>query len=259
MAQQFEYNGESKTLREWALQYNLNPKSLASRIRLQGLTIEEALNKPIEDKLIDLTGKVFSRWTVIEKADYVEGRHTYWICRCSCGTVRSIDGTCLRNGSTRSCGCLMKEENTVHGLNDTRIQNIWENMIQRCYNASAPNFHNYGERGIYVCDRWKNSLSNFFEDMGHPPEGMSIDRIDNNDGYFPANCRWATDSEQCRNSRQSRRWYINGVMYETALDAAVVHSVSKSTIMAWCLGKKDKDKWYPPKDGCYSELYYKEN
>ena len=259
MSQTFEYMGESKTIREWAIQYGINPKSLASRIRLQGLSIEEALITPIKDTIIDLTGQVFTRWTVIRRAEYQAGKHTHWLCKCSCGAERVIDSVCLRNGTSRSCGCLMKEENTIHRLNDSRVQTIWENMLQRCYNEEAPNYHNYGGRGIYVCDRWRYSLKNFFDDMGFPEEGLSLDRIDTNGPYSPENCRWATDSEQCRNSRQSRRWHINGVMYETALDAANALGVSKSTIRKWCLGKQDSNVWYPPKSGCWSELLYKEN
>lgn len=254
----YDYNGVTKTLTEWAREYGINPRSLASRIKLQGLTIAEALNKPIEERFIDLTGKVFTRWTVIKRADYVAGKHTHWICKCSCGKEKSIDGICLRNGSSRSCGCLMAEENRIHGLNDSRLQTVWENMIQRCKNENAPNYHHYGGRGIYVCDRWTN-IKNFAEDMGEPPEGMSLDRIDNNGPYSPDNCRWATGSEQCRNSRQSRRWHVHGVMYETAEEAGIANGVTKSVICSWCNGRTEKGRRIPPKDGCWSELYYKEN
>lgn len=99
--------------------------------------------------------------------------------------------------------------NYKHGKRHERIYQIWCGMIQRCRNPSNPFFPEYGGRGIFVCHRWCN-FQNFYEDMGDPPEGMSIERIDNDRGYEPENCKWATRVEQNRNRRRKRILTVNG-------------------------------------------------
>ena len=91
-----------------------------------------------------------------------------------------------------------------HGMYGTRVYRTWNMMIQRCHNERNPNFKHYGGRGIVVCDQWRKSFAAFYADVGDRPEGKSLDRIDNDRGYEPGNCRWATQAEQRRNTRTTK-------------------------------------------------------
>jgi hypothetical protein len=101
------------------------------------------------------------------------------------------------------------KKNTVHGKSYDRVHKIWDGMLQRCTNPKQKGFHRYGGRGITVCDRWR-SFENFLADMGEPPQGTSLDRINNDGNYEPSNCRWATAEEQANNRRNNRILTMDG-------------------------------------------------
>ena len=151
----------------------------------------------------NITGQRFGRLVVLEPRERGEKKTSqHWFCQCDCGKTTITRGTDLRLGRTRSCGCLRLR--TTHGGYSTRAWLSWHMMRQRCQIPSNPDYPNYGGRGITVCDRW-DKFENFFADMGERPEGLTLDRINNDGNYEPTNCRWATLSEQRLNQRDRPR------------------------------------------------------
>lgn len=154
-------------------------------------------------KLSIRPGEVFGAWTVL--ASEGDGKFS---CLCECGTVGVVRTGRLKQGRSRSCGC-RKGENislarTTHGLTGHPLFHVWSAMHQRCENPNHKSYDGYGGRGIVVCSRWSgpSGFPHFLEDMGEKPSpDHSIDRIDNEAGYSPDNCRWATRSQQQRNKR----------------------------------------------------------
>jgi hypothetical protein len=184
-------------------------------------------------KLIDLAGKRFGILTVIEQ---VEKRNKngqiIWLCKCSCGKEVLVLGHLLRKYRTRSCGCLRAEissiGNRTHGRSKDRVYRTYHTMLKRCLDKMHKQYKGYGGRGITVCDRWRESFENFFEDMGIPPtDKHQIDRINNNGNYEPNNCRWVTNKENCRNKRNCKMLSYRGItksLPEWAEDANILRS-----------------------------------
>lgn len=139
------------------------------------------------------------RFGSLTAVGYHEGK---WLCRCDCGeNTRVLTGN-LRQGNTKSCGCLSRRK---HGMAHSREYGVWKQMIQRCENQNNAAYANYGGRGIEVCERW-HSFPNFIADMGkRPGDGFQIDRIDNDDGYHPTNCRWVPPKANLSNKRTNVR------------------------------------------------------
>ncbi len=162
---------------------------------------------------IDLVGRRFSR-LVVTALDGVRAKKRYWLCRCDCGRHTVVSGSNLGR-CIFSCGCLQREvargsgaKTRKHGQRFTREYAAWNSARDRCTNPRSHAWHNYGGRGITMCDRWRCLFESFFVDMGECPAGFELDRIDNERGYEPGNCRWTTRSENAKNRRQRER--VNG-------------------------------------------------
>lgn len=170
---------------------------------------------------IDLAGKRIGKWMVTEYT-LVKNKKTYWLCICDCGNKKYVTSQYLRNGDSKSCGCLRKEVckriATTHGLSKIPEYRIWAKIKYRCYDKNCDKYENYGGMGVIVCDRWFNSFENFFHDVGvRPSPKHSIDRFPNTAGnYEPTNFRWATHKQQCRNRRKNVLINHNGIRLVSA-------------------------------------------
>jgi hypothetical protein len=149
---------------------------------------------------LDITGQRFGLLVVVQASPLRQSNGgCMWDCICDCGKTTTTAQWNLKNGGTKSCGCLKAHNNFRHGKAATGMYDSWVSMIQRCTNPNSPAFEKYGKCGISVCERWLSSFKNFLEDMGERPEGTSIDRIDPTGNYEPSNCRWANKTEQMYN------------------------------------------------------------
>lgn len=185
-------------------------------------------------RIVDLTGQKFHRWTVQGMSHQV-GSMVYWHCVCECGTERPVFGGDLKRGGSKSCGCLTREVSAVrlrrHGLSGHAAYSSWQSMKTRCENPNDDNYHLYGGRGISVCPQWQ-TFDGFWTDMGPSwRHGGTIDRIDNDKGYEPGNCRWRTPKQQANNRRTNRMIQTpKGLMNVT--EAAAAFGISRATIFA---------------------------
>lgn len=162
---------------------------------------------------IDLQGRRFGHWTVLEKSG------ANWSCRCDCGVTKDVFGNNLVRGLSQSCGCFGRLASAAakvkHGAsardNTTPEYTAWLGMRGRCLNPNNKHFKDYGGRGIVICARW-DDFSAFLEDMGSRPSSKhSVERDAVNGNYEPTNCRWGTIAEQASNKRNSVKITAHGV------------------------------------------------
>ncbi len=169
-------------------------------------------------KTNDISNQRFNKLVAIKPHHKNKRLEWVWLCRCDCGKDSLVTSYNLLIGHTKSCGCLRYRKGKdstshKHGDNNKRIYDIYYCMYNRCYNKNNTMYENYGGRGIKICDHWldKNEgYVNFKNDMGEPPKDHSIDRINNNLGYSPENCRWATSKTQSRNMRNNINYTYKG-------------------------------------------------
>lgn len=166
----------------------------------------------------DLEGQRFGRLLVISSAPHDKWNESMWLCRCDCGITKVIKALRLRQGKTKSCGCFQIEARYKHGMRPVGGGSppeyaIWDSMKQRCHNPKHPSYHNYGGRGITVCNRWRTSFKDFYADLGsRTTPKHTIDRINNEGNYEPGNVRWATRHENNMNTRKQSRKVLREVI-----------------------------------------------
>lgn len=195
---------------------------------------------------INLKGKKFGEWTVIQLADQHNGAFL-WECQCSCGQKSLVSMSNLRGKiSTKCIKCgreKASEKITTHGRTKTTEYKIWSGMKTRCYNKNNQAYKNYGGRGITICDKWRKSFQAFYDYIGKRPSNKhTIDRINNDRNYEPGNVRWATRHEQANNKRPSK---LNKLTGEEA--KYILNEYSKEKKSALELAKKF--------NVCYQTIY----
>ncbi len=185
-------------------------------------------------RAIDMTGKKYSSITAIRPSGVSASRDIKWLFLCDCGVEFEANGYHARTGKITTCPKCASERSRVstlkHGLTGTVEFSTWTEIKTRCYNKKRPEYKNYGGRGIKVCERWLESFENFLLDMGPRPDGMSIDRKDNDGDYSPENCQWSTRTDQANNKRNNHKITIDGITKNRA-EWAKEYGISSSAIL----------------------------
>lgn len=185
-----------------------------------------------------MEGQRFGMLTVVESAGKNKHRMALWKCKCDCGGVIILQRGSLISGNTKTCGCKTNDLKSTHGhkrnvpgakYRGSKTYVCWAAMKSRCSNPRHKNWKDYGGRGIKVCEEWMQ-FENFLNDMGERPDGMTIERLDNNLGYCKSNCRWVRNETQQMNRRNNLRITIKGET-KIASEWARVAGINKETFL----------------------------
>lgn len=181
-------------------------------------------------KRIDRTGEKYGNWTIIEFYSKYGACDAKWLCKCKCGTEKPVIFRSLASGASTSCGCgaidARIKKLTKHGYARTRTYKSWHAMHQRCQGKGGHEI--YQARNIVVCERW-NDFNNFLLDMGGRPPHKTLDRINNDDGYYKENCRWATALQQMNNRHVCKKHTVDGALM-TITEAARKYNAGISMV-----------------------------
>lgn len=198
---------------------------------------KEQYKRMIDNTNKKYIGQKYNRLTIISY-NSIKNNHRYYNCRCDCGNIKVVDIKHLKGGKIKSCGCLWEENKheyrKIHGFsNKEHLYSTWKGIKHRCYCKTAKRYKDYGGRGITMCEDWKNSYISFRDWAINNGwiEGLTIDRIDNDKGYYPENCRFVTYKEQNRNQRSNVFLSYNGKTMILA-DWEKETGISRETISA---------------------------
>lgn len=191
----------------------------------------------------EFIGMKFGKLEVIKYLYTNEKRKTIYLCKCECGNLKEIKRNSLVSGHTKSCGCIKKTGNLKHGQRNTKLYGTWLNIKDRCNNKNNSHFKYYGKKGIKMCDEWTNDFATFMKwalENGYV-EGLSIERIDNNKGYNPNNCKWIAKEKQARN-RSSTKFQIINEKKMSLIEISKKFNIKPSTIYArYRRGKRNEE------------------
>ena len=184
--------------------------------------------------LKDLTDQQFGSWKVLHEVDRSKSGQRVWRCSCSCGTESLVTQGNLSSGKSTKCvSCAAKVSHVKHGMGaeSSGLYSVWKSMKSRCYNPNRNSYARYGARGISVCDSWM-TFENFLADMGATYQtGLTLDRIDNDKGYSPENCRWANIQQQNSNTSKNVNLEFKGSFY-TEAELSRLTGVPRTTLQA---------------------------
>jgi len=185
----------------------------------------------------DLTGQRFGRLVVLEKQGVRKfncgSSAVEWKCKCDCGNEKIVLTQDLKSKKVQSCGCFQIEARMTHQLSNHKLYRVWVSMINRCYDPKTRHYKDYGGRGIFVCEEWRNNFKIFYDWCmeNNYEEGLTVDRTDNDKEYSPSNCRLLSIQAQQFNKRNNIWIEYNGER-RLLKDWSVILNIKYSTLFS---------------------------